>query len=87
MIFSKINWIRRSLLKIVGRTLLLYFKVWVLTGDKEQTAVQISKAAGHFLAGSGIITLTNGQDTAQVASAINQYLSDLGLDGGEWFRQ
>ncbi len=55
----------------------------MLTGDKEQTAVQISKAAGHFPAGSGIFTLTNGKSTPQVASAINQYLSDLGLDAGK----
>ncbi|KAL7056821.1 hypothetical protein AAHC03_019469 [Spirometra sp. Aus1] len=45
-------------------------QVWVLTGDKEETAVQVSQAAGHFPPGLSLIRLTGGQSLEDVARAI-----------------
>ncbi|VDK26770.1 unnamed protein product, partial [Taenia asiatica] len=45
-------------------------QVWVLTGDKEETAVQISQATGHFPPGTTLIRLTNGQSVDDVGRAI-----------------
>ena len=40
-------------------------KVWVLTGDKEETAVNISYSAGHFKKGMVELRLTGVTDTQE----------------------
>nr|CDS26411.1 phospholipid translocating ATPase [Hymenolepis microstoma] len=52
-------------------------QIWVLTGDKEETAVQISQATGHFPPGTTLIRLTNGQSTEEVGRAI--YVQQEGM--------
>ena len=45
-------------------------QVWVLTGDKEETAIRISQATGHFPPGTTVLRLTNGQSIEEVGRAI-----------------
>ncbi|KAL5963573.1 putative phospholipid-transporting ATPase IH, partial [Taenia solium] len=52
-------------------------QVWVLTGDKEETAVQISQATGHFPPGTTLIRLTNGQSVDDVGRAIYVQLEGM----------
>lgn len=49
----------------------------MLTGDKEETAVQISQATGHFPPGTTLIRLTNGQSIEDVGRAI--YVQQEGM--------
>ncbi|VDN15722.1 unnamed protein product [Dibothriocephalus latus] len=49
-----------------------------MTGDKEETAVQVSQAAGHFPPGLTIIRLTDGKSMADVARAI--YVQKEGME-------
>lgn len=51
--------------------------MWVLTGDKEETAVQISQATGHFPPGTTLIRLTNGQSVDEVGRAIYVQLEGM----------
>ncbi|VDD78743.1 unnamed protein product [Mesocestoides corti] len=53
-------------------------QVWVLTGDKEETAVQISQATGHFPPGTTLVRLTNGQSIEDVGRAI--YVQQEGMN-------
>uniref|UniRef100_A0A0X3P709 Phospholipid-transporting ATPase n=1 Tax=Schistocephalus solidus TaxID=70667 RepID=A0A0X3P709_SCHSO len=45
-------------------------QIWVLTGDKEETAVRVSQAAGHLPLGLTLIRLTNGNTIDNVARRI-----------------
>ncbi len=44
-------------------------KVWVLTGDKKETAVNISYSCGHFQRGMQVVDLA-GQDANTVGNAM-----------------
>ncbi|VDL26992.1 unnamed protein product [Hymenolepis diminuta] len=52
-------------------------QIWVLTGDKEETAVQVSQSTGHFPPGTTLIRLTNGQSVEDVGRAI--YVQQEGM--------
>ena len=47
-------------------------KIWVLTGDKEETAVNISYSAGHFRQNMCVISLTKQQSWQQCESTLTQ---------------
>lgn len=48
------------------------FQVWVLTGDKEETAVNISYSAGHFAPHMQEIRLTRKEDPAECMRALTE---------------
>ncbi|KAF7259275.1 hypothetical protein EG68_03295, partial [Paragonimus skrjabini miyazakii] len=52
-------------------------QIWVLTGDKEETAVTVSQAAGHFPEGMTLLRITGCSDYEAVAYQIFQHLSGL----------
>ncbi|XP_063428807.1 phospholipid-transporting ATPase IF-like isoform X5 [Mytilus trossulus] len=49
-------------------------KVWVLTGDKEETAVNISHSAGHFKQGMTKLKLTRITDSIECAEAVRKHM-------------
>lgn len=49
-------------------------KVWVLTGDKEETAVNISYSAGHFKQGMTELRLTKITDSIECAEAVRRHM-------------
>ena len=51
------------------------FQVWVLTGDKQETAVNISYSAGHFKRDMIALELTK-QQTTEACLAVIQDLSN-----------
>lgn len=65
--------VRRCLQSLISAGI----QIWVLTGDKEETAVQISQATGHFPPGTTLIRLTNGQSVEEVGRAI--YVQQEGM--------
>ncbi|KAA3680385.1 phospholipid-translocating ATPase [Paragonimus westermani] len=52
-------------------------QIWVLTGDKEETAVTVSQAAGHFPERMALLRITGCSDYEAVAYQIFQHLSGL----------
>nr|VZI34278.1 unnamed protein product [Spirometra erinaceieuropaei] len=52
-------------------------QVWVLTGDKEETAIKISQTAGHFSRHMKLLCLTHHQNVESVARAIYMHLRQL----------
>ncbi|CAH8682500.1 unnamed protein product [Schistosoma rodhaini] len=52
-------------------------KVWVLTGDKEETAVNISYSAGHFYPGMQEIRVTNFDDTVKCGSFLKSQIERI----------
>ncbi|KAK3583663.1 hypothetical protein CHS0354_021404 [Potamilus streckersoni] len=58
-----------SSLRIAG------IKVWVLTGDKEETAVNISFSAGHFQSGMEVLRLTKIENSIQCADEIRTFMN------------
>ncbi|TPP59256.1 Phospholipid-transporting ATPase [Fasciola gigantica] len=52
-------------------------QVWVLTGDKEETAVTVSQASGHFSEDISLIRLTACNDFATTARRILQHLEGM----------
>ncbi|KAJ8309893.1 hypothetical protein KUTeg_011758 [Tegillarca granosa] len=51
--------------------------VWVLTGDKEETAINISHSAGHFKRGMVELKLTKITDTNVCAEQITQHIKTI----------
>jgi len=51
------------------------FQIWVLTGDKEETAVNISYSAGHFRQGMAELRLTQQRDSVLCAEHICRLMS------------
>ncbi|KAH8854908.1 putative phospholipid-transporting ATPase IH [Schistosoma japonicum] len=51
--------------------------VWVLTGDKEETAITVSRAAGHFSPNMKLIHLTNCEDFLGFAYQLFKHLENL----------
>ena len=47
-----------------------HYQVWVLTGDKEETAVNISYSAGHFRQGMTELRLTRIKDTEECTESM-----------------
>ncbi|KAL7054239.1 hypothetical protein AAHC03_026260 [Spirometra sp. Aus1] len=54
-------------------------QVWVLTGDKEETAVRVSQSAGHFPPGLTLIRLTDGVSMEDVARRIYEQTEGIQL--------
>ncbi|TNN09740.1 putative phospholipid-transporting ATPase IF isoform 2 [Schistosoma japonicum] len=52
-------------------------KIWVLTGDKEETAVNISYSAGHFYPGMQEIRITNFTDTVKCGSFLKSQIERI----------
>ena len=55
-------------------------QVWILTGDKEETAVNISYSAGHFLEGMTELRITQLRSTSDCdicGSMIQQHLETI----------
>lgn len=46
-------------------------QVWVLTGDKEETAVNISFSAGHFAPGLPTVRVTQQENLRECTDAVN----------------
>lgn len=65
--------VRRCLQSLISAGI----QIWVLTGDKEETAVEISQATGHFPPGTTLIRLTNGQSAEDVGRAIHVQLEGM----------
>ncbi|KAH9488603.1 putative phospholipid-transporting ATPase IF [Bulinus truncatus] len=58
-------------------------KVWVLTGDKEETAVNISHAAGHFHSHMTELRLTQVRSSEQSTEQLKTLLQDVTLSPPE----
>ncbi|VDP33961.1 unnamed protein product [Schistosoma mattheei] len=52
-------------------------QIWVLTGDKEETAITVSRSAGHFTPNMNLIHLTNCDDFFTFAYKLFNYLEKL----------
>ncbi|TGZ61385.1 hypothetical protein CRM22_008025 [Opisthorchis felineus] len=52
-------------------------QVWVLTGDKEETAITVSQSAGHFPESMTIIRITGCTDFTSVAELVFKHLQGL----------
>lgn len=52
-------------------------KIWVLTGDKLETAVNISQACGHFTDSMNKLTLTNMNDRESIEKSLNYFAERL----------
>uniref|UniRef100_A0A5K4FA05 Phospholipid-transporting ATPase n=1 Tax=Schistosoma mansoni TaxID=6183 RepID=A0A5K4FA05_SCHMA len=52
-------------------------QVWVLTGDKEETAITVSRSAGHFTPNMNLVHLTNCKDFSNFAYKLFNYLENL----------
>ncbi|VDP76108.1 unnamed protein product [Echinostoma caproni] len=52
-------------------------KIWVLTGDKEQTAITVSQAAGHIPHGMSIFRMTHCENIGSAARRIFELLEGL----------
>ncbi|CAH8437280.1 unnamed protein product [Heterobilharzia americana] len=52
-------------------------QVWVLTGDKEETAITVSRSAGHFAPRMSLVRLTNCEDFHSLAYKLFNQLEDL----------
>ncbi|KER29685.1 hypothetical protein T265_03782 [Opisthorchis viverrini] len=55
-------------------------KVWVLTGDKEETAVTVSQSSGHFSESMKLLRITGFREFDEVAECICNHLR--GIDAG-----
>ncbi len=65
------------------------FKVWVLTGDQEETALQVSHATGHIPRGTQLLRLVHGRSAEQVAFSIFSHkktLSKITRSGGTCYK-
>lgn len=47
-------------------------KVWVLTGDKHETAVSVSLSCGHFHRTMNVLELTNQKSDSECAEQLRQ---------------
>ncbi len=54
-------------------------KVWVLTGDKKETAINISYSCGHFQPGMELVDIANN-DSYSVMNALEAGLAKTGAD-------
>ncbi|CAH8435997.1 unnamed protein product [Schistosoma turkestanicum] len=52
-------------------------QVWVLTGDKEETAITVSRSAGHFTPNMSLVHLTDCEDYLSFTYKLFHYLEDL----------
>ncbi|CAH8660430.1 unnamed protein product [Dicrocoelium dendriticum] len=52
-------------------------QVWILTGDKEETAVTVSQSAGHFTPQMGLIRMTHCPDYATAACWVFEQLEGI----------
>ncbi|KAF8567789.1 hypothetical protein P879_10689 [Paragonimus westermani] len=52
-------------------------QIWVLTGDKEETAVTVSQAAGHFPERMTLLRITGCSEYEKVAYQLFQHLEGL----------
>ena len=59
---------------ILKAHLTFILQVWVLTGDKEETAVNISYSAGHFSPDMEELRLTKQQSADQCGQTIDNLL-------------
>ncbi|GAA55135.1 phospholipid-translocating ATPase, partial [Clonorchis sinensis] len=58
-------------LKVAG------IKVWVLTGDKEETAVAVSQAAGHFSESMTLFRITGCKEFSEAARLVFNSLNEI----------
>ncbi|XP_050716966.1 phospholipid-transporting ATPase IF-like [Eriocheir sinensis] len=56
-------------------------KVWVLTGDKVETAVNIAYSCGHFKKFMTVLTLTGLQDPEHAAARLQQCTQESEVEG------
>ena len=54
-----------------------FFQVWVLTGDKEETAVNISFSAGHFAPGLPTIRITQQANLRDCVTSVNRQIERI----------
>ncbi|TPP65942.1 Phospholipid-transporting ATPase [Fasciola gigantica] len=52
-------------------------QIWILTGDKEETAITVSQAAGHFTPKMSLIRLTNCPDFETAACWVFEQIEGL----------
>ncbi|KER29686.1 hypothetical protein T265_13329, partial [Opisthorchis viverrini] len=52
-------------------------QIWVLTGDKEETAITVSQSAGHFPESMTILRITGCTDFTSVAELVFKHLQGL----------
>lgn len=55
-------------------------KIWVLTGDKQETAVNISHSCGHFKPNMRELKLVKQRDVAHCSQTLQQYTEQMQLD-------
>ncbi|GAA49171.1 phospholipid-translocating ATPase [Clonorchis sinensis] len=55
-------------------------KVWVLTGDKEETAVTVSQAAGHFAESMTLLRITDCREFNEAAELVFKSLREVDTD-------
>ena len=57
--------------------------VWILTGDKKETAINISYSCGHFEAGMTILDIT-GQSNMSICNKMSEYVDNMGMIDAEF---
>lgn len=71
----------------VGETLVALgqagVKVWILTGDKKETAINISRSCGHFRANMHLIDITGLTNPQHAETVLNQKLNELSRQRSE----
>ncbi|KAG5441789.1 putative phospholipid-transporting ATPase IF [Clonorchis sinensis] len=55
-------------------------KVWVLTGDKEETAVTVSQLSGHFSESMKLLRITGCREFDDVAECIRNHLHGIDVE-------
>ncbi|VDP12039.1 unnamed protein product, partial [Schistosoma margrebowiei] len=55
-------------------------QIWVLTGDKKETAITVSRSAGHFTPNMSLIHLTNCDDLFTFTCKLFNYLEKLKIN-------
>ena len=60
--------------------MIFFIQVWILTGDKKETAINISRSCGHLRKGMEIIDLAGIENPQTIENMMTRKLQDTALD-------
>lgn len=63
--------------KIIENVLLIILKVWILTGDKEETAITVCRSANHFTSQMSLIRIVNCENFRTFAKHLFDQLNGI----------